>query len=83
MEIEKMLYDTVMSMFGSPILVGIFVFAFFLFLGIVLKLRGMALVIVMFLALVIDMSFIPEFRIIAGIGMGIIIGLAALKLVRR
>ena len=76
--IESML----ISLFGNPLLLGIFVLAIFTFLMVMLRLGPDAFVIGLLLPSFIAMKYIPAMRLPFAIIVGLIIGIGLLYIVR-
>jgi len=82
MLLEAIFYEQIMIMLG-PFIAGLIVLLFFLGLGIVLRLNSDAFIAEMIGAFFLVFAFIPELRLIVGVGLGILVGMGLLAIVRR
>lgn len=82
MVIEEMIFTTMMQLFGNPLNIGIFIFVIFMGLAILFRLGEGAMVVTMIAVFFIVAGFIPEMKFIIGIAVGIMFGLALIKITR-
>ena len=82
MPIEELIFGTMMQLFGNPLNLGIFVFAIFMGLVILFRLGEGAMVVTMIAVFFLVGGFIPEMKFIIGIAVGIMFGLALIKITR-
>lgn len=82
MLIEQMIYDMMMGMFGNPLSIGIFLFCIFMAFAIFMRLGSDAMLVMMIPTLFAVFVFIPQLRLIIGLGIGMLIGIAILKTIR-
>lgn len=82
MLIEQMIFDMLMGMFGNPLNIGIFLFVIFMAIGIFLRLGSDAMLVMMIPTLFAVFVFIPALRLIIGLGIGMMFGIAILKSIR-
>lgn len=75
--------DLATNLIGSPVLIGILVFLFFLLLMLVAKFDFETMVVVLVPVMFIVFFWIEQLRIIIGILLGILIGIGLLKWYRR
>ena len=82
MGIEAVIYDTMMMMFGNPLNLGIFLFVIFMGMAILFRLGEGAMAVTMIAVFFLVAGFIPEMKFIIGIAVGIMFGLALIKITR-
>lgn len=82
MVFEGMFYDAIIAMLG-PYIAGMLVLLFFVAMGIILRLTPDAFIAEMIGAFFLVFCFIPELRLIVGVGMGLLVGIGILSVVRR
>ena len=82
MIIEEMIYSTMMQLFGNPLNMGIFIFTIFMGFVILFRLGEGAMIVVMIAVFFLVASFIPELILVIGISVGIMFGLALIKITR-
>jgi len=82
MLIEATIYNTIMQIFGNPLNLGIFIFVIFLGLAIMMKLNESAMLPVMLGAVILVIVFIEPLRLLLALGLGIMFGLAMIKITR-
>lgn len=82
MLIEETIYTTIMGLFGSPLNLGIFIFVMFMGLAILFRLGEGAMFVVMVGVMFLVFEFIPELMLPVGLGIGLMFGLALIKITR-
>ena len=71
------------NLIGNPLLIGVVIFMFFTFFGLLMFIPMEAMVVIWIPTSFIVAIYIPPIQIIVGILVGILVGLALLKWVRR
>lgn len=82
MEIEATIFTTVMQVFGNPLNLGLFIFVIFLGIAIIMRLNESAMLPVMLGVVILVVAFIEPLRLLVALGLGILFGLALLKITR-
>lgn len=82
MLIEQLIFDMFLGMLGNPLNLGIFIFVILMSFGIFMRLGGDAMLVIMIPTMFVVFAFIPQLRLIIGIGIGIMFGIAILKATR-
>lgn len=75
--------DMVDGLVGDPAIIGVIVFLFFFMFALVLYIPFEGVVVIMMPTLFAVFAYIPMLRIIVGVMVGLLIGIALLKWVRR
>lgn len=84
--LEFLIYDTIYNVFGNPLILGGFLIVFFVAFAVALRLSFEALIIALIPAMLFVFDIIPimsPLKYLAAIGIGIFVGFALLKLIRR
>jgi hypothetical protein len=79
---ESMFYDMLLGITGNPIIIGIAVFMIFLIFAVALRIGQDALFVLMIPVFILVGLFIPQIAILMVIAVGLVFGLALIKLTR-
>jgi hypothetical protein len=82
MEIESLIYSGLLQLFGGPLFMGMFMFVMFMAMIVLLKVNETAAVVIFVPVLFIMFEVIPQLKILTAIGIGLLVGLAIIKMTR-
>jgi len=79
---EDMIYTAILGLFGNQLVLGVFLFVALLAMMVFLRINETAMLVIFEPVLFLMFCFIPELKIIAAIAMGLLFGVAILKMTR-
>lgn len=82
-EITDLIGDLFMTLLGSELLIGALLFMFFMIFTLILGLGMLVGSVIIIPSLFLVFEFIPDIKIIVAIVIGMIVGLALNKIIRR
>lgn len=82
-EITELIGDLFMTILGSELLIGALLFMFFMIFTLILGLGMLVGSVIIIPSLFLVFEFIPDIKIIVAIVIGMVVGLALNKIIRR